>query len=49
MENTDDRSQYHWTLDVHYNKVASSMKINYPSAAHGVRFCEVENIVVCSM
>jgi hypothetical protein len=38
MENTDDRFQSHWTLGEHYNKVASSAKINCPSAAHGVRF-----------
>jgi hypothetical protein len=38
IENTDDQSQSHWILDEHYNKVASSTKINYPSVAHGVRF-----------
>jgi hypothetical protein len=35
-------------LDEHYNKVASSRRSRYPSAAHGVRFERLETIVVCS-
>jgi hypothetical protein len=49
MENTEDLSQSHWTLDEH-NKVASSAKINCPSAAHGVRFFErLSNREYCSV